>query len=196
MFALAPRSRTYPVLLPDRPSIEREPARRRTRRRPLPTIVAVAVIAVLPALTLVSPRTAAARTGYVILGLRQQVEELEAEHARLVATASALRAPDRTEIRRRARDMTGVVCVALSVLALRLAQLQVIQGGRLQHLAQRQQREVIAIEPHRSLIFDRRGRPLAINVEATSIYAVPSAIADRQAFAARVAPLLGQRVNE
>src|SRR5207249_11922032 len=92
--------------------------------------------------------------------------------------------------------MTGVVCVALSVLALRLAQLQVIQGGRLQHLAQRQQLEVIAIEPHRGLIFDRRGRPLAINVEATSIYAVPSAIADRQAFAARVAPLLGQRVNE
>src|SRR5947209_3927880 len=92
--------------------------------------------------------------------------------------------------------MTGVVCVALSVLALRLAQVQVIQGGRLQHLAQRQQMEVIAIEPHRGLILDRRGRPLAINVEATSIYAVPSAIADRQAFAARVAPLLRQRVDE
>ena len=39
--------------------------------------------------------------------------------------------------------MTGVVCVALSVLALRLAQVQVIQGGRLQHLAQRQH-ELIA----------------------------------------------------
>jgi len=55
MFALAPRSRTYPVLLPDRPSAEREPARRRTRRRPLPTIVAVAVIAVLPASALRAP---------------------------------------------------------------------------------------------------------------------------------------------
>jgi len=43
--------------------------------------------------------------------------------------------------------MTGVVCVALSVLALRLAQVQVIQGGRLQHLAQRQQMEVIAAWP-------------------------------------------------
>src|SRR5947209_1803468 len=63
MFALAPRSRTYPVLLPDRPSAEREPARRRTRRRPLPTIVAVAVIAVLPAVTLVSQRPAAAAGG-------------------------------------------------------------------------------------------------------------------------------------
>lgn len=97
MFALAPRSRTYPVLLPDRRPSEREPARRRTRRRPFATIVAVAVVAVLPAVALVSQRTAAARTGYVILGLRQQVEVLAAEHARLVATTSALRAPNRIE---------------------------------------------------------------------------------------------------
>src|SRR5207249_2061853 len=111
-------------------------------------------------------------------------------------TRADLLTEHRTVIRRRTMVMTGVVCVALSVLALRLAQVQVIQGGRLQHLAQRQQMEVIAIEPHRGLILDRRGRPLAINVEATSIYAVPSAIADRQAFAARVAPLLRQRVDE
>src|SRR2546428_14032325 len=45
MLALAPRSRTYPVLLPDRPPTEREPARRLNRRRPLPTIVALAVVA-------------------------------------------------------------------------------------------------------------------------------------------------------
>jgi len=83
MLALAPRSRTYPVLLPDRPPTEREPARRLNRRRPLPTIVA--------------QRTEAARTGYVILGLRQQVEVLAAENARLLVTTSALRAPDRIE---------------------------------------------------------------------------------------------------
>jgi len=92
--------------------------------------------------------------------------------------------------------MTGLLLVALSVLALRLAQLQVIEGGRLHQLAQRQQLEAIALDPHRGLIFDRRGRALAVNVDATSIYAVPSAIADRQAFAARVAPVLGQGVDE
>src|SRR3989475_1360395 len=97
MLALAPRSRTYPVILPDRPPTDREPARRRSRRRPLPTIVALAVVVVLPALALVVQRTEAARTGYVILGLRQQVEVLAAENARLLATTSALRAPDRIE---------------------------------------------------------------------------------------------------
>ena len=97
MLALAPRSRTYPVLLPDRPPTEREPARRLNRRRPLPTIVALAVVAVLPALALVAQRTEAARTGYVILGLRQQVEVLAVENARLLVTTSALRAPDRIE---------------------------------------------------------------------------------------------------
>src|SRR2546426_8323092 len=95
MLALAPRSRTYPVLLPDRPPTDREPARRLNRRRPLPTIVALAVVAVLPALALVAQRTQAARTGYVIPGLRQQVEVLAARNGRLLVTTSALRAPDR-----------------------------------------------------------------------------------------------------
>ena len=114
MLALAPRSRTYPVILPDRPPTDREPARRRSRRRPLPTIVALAVVAVLPALALVAQRTEAARTGYVILGLRQQVEVLAAENARLLATTSALRAPDRIE--RIARADLGMLA-ALAVPA-------------------------------------------------------------------------------
>src|SRR2546428_5312702 len=97
MLALAPRSRTYPVLLPDRPPTEREPARRRSRRRPLPTIVALAVLAVLPALALVAQRTEAARAGDVLLGLRPQVEMLPAENARVVATTPALPAPDPIE---------------------------------------------------------------------------------------------------
>ena len=42
-------------------------------------------------------RWRSSRTGYVILGLRQQVEVLAAENARLLATTSALRAPDRIE---------------------------------------------------------------------------------------------------
>ncbi len=97
MLALAPRPRTYPVLLPDRPGPDREPVRRRARRRSLSSVVTVAIIAVLPAVTLVSQRTEAARTGYAILALRQQIGALQAENARLVAAATALRAPDRIE---------------------------------------------------------------------------------------------------
>lgn len=97
MLALAPRSRTYPVLFPDRPIAERDLVRHRARRRPLSSVVGVAIIAVLPAVMLVSQRTEAARTGYAILGLRQQIGALQTENARLVAQATALRAPDRIE---------------------------------------------------------------------------------------------------
>jgi len=72
----------------------------------------------------------------------------------------------------------------------------VVRSGRLQAIAQRQQVTTIVLEPHRGRLLDRRGRPLAINVEVPSLYAVPSAIPDRRAFAARVAPVLGLTDDE
>lgn len=81
--------------------------------------------------------------------------------------------------------------LALTGLIVRLVQVQVLDGSRLQAMAARQQLASIALQPHRGRILDRRGRTLAINVEATSIYAVPSAIGDRHVFAAAVAPALG-----
>ncbi len=84
----------------------------------------------------------------------------------------------------------------LASLILRLVQLQVVRSSRLQSIAQRQRLATIVLEPHRGRLLDRRGRPLAINVESTSVYAVPSAIRDRAAFAARIAPVLGLRENE
>src|SRR2546428_6534758 len=95
MLALAPRSRTYPVILPDRPPTDREPARRRSRRRPLPTIVALAVVAVPPPPPLLAPRTEAPRTRDVILGVRHPGEEPAAAEAPVLATPSAPRAPGR-----------------------------------------------------------------------------------------------------
>ena len=83
------------------------------------------------------------------------------------------------------------VAVALAGLLLRLIDVQLVQGGRLQRMAQRQQLATILLQPHRGRVLDRRGRPLAINVEVPSIYAAPSAIPDRQAFAERTAPILG-----
>lgn len=96
MIALAPRNRTYPVLLPDRPTSERV-APRRSRRRPIPMAMAVVTLVALPAVVLVTLRTEAARAGYAILALRHDVEVLRVENARLQATSSALRAPDRIE---------------------------------------------------------------------------------------------------
>lgn len=81
-------------------------------------------------------------------------------------------------------------------LIVRLVELQVVRGSRLQSIAQRQRLAAIVLEPHRGRLLDRRGRPLAINVESTSVYAVPSAIRDRAAFAARIAPILDVRESE
>lgn len=102
----------------------------------------------------------------------------------------------RIQIRRRLTILLILSLLTLGGLMARVTQLQAVQGSRLQALADRQQFVSIPLEPHRGQIFDRRGRPLAINLKATSIYAVPSAITDRPAFAAVVGPAIGLPVDE
>lgn len=85
-----------------------------------------------------------------------------------------------------------VVLLALAALAARLVQVQVLMADRLREMAMRQQIAALTLDPHRGRIFDRNGRPLAVNVETTSIYAVPSLIPDPRAFAARIAPAVGE----
>ncbi|HET6781622.1 MAG TPA: penicillin-binding transpeptidase domain-containing protein [bacterium] len=94
-------------------------------------------------------------------------------------------------MRRRLSVLLGVLVLALGALLARVAQLQAIEGPRLQALAHRQQVATIPLEPHRGRILDRRGRPLAVNLRATSVYAVPTAIRNRAAFARAVGPVLG-----
>lgn len=135
-------------------------------------------------------------------GMRPGSRRAAGRRARLSRIATAFRTPfafrsdletrQRLITRRRVTVMLVVVWLALAGLALRLTQLQAFDGRRLHRMAQRQQLESIALEPRRGRILDRRGRALAINVESTSIYAVPSLIRDRRAFAARIAPVVGQ----
>lgn len=96
MLAIA-RSRTYPVVLPvlgTRAQSARR-GRRRPRLNPLMRVLVAALLVVTPAVAYVSQSTAAARTGYAILTLQRDIERLQAENARLVATVTALRSPDR-----------------------------------------------------------------------------------------------------
>jgi cell division protein FtsI/penicillin-binding protein 2 len=90
-----------------------------------------------------------------------------------------------------------VLCfLALAGLAARLAQVQVVMADRLREMALRQQIATLSIAPHRGRILDRNGRPLAINVEMASIYAVPALIDDPRAFAAAIAPAVGESPAE
>jgi len=78
-------------------------------------------------------------------------------------------------------------------LSARLFSLHVLQARVLERIAERQQLGTIILEPRRGRLLDRWGRPLAVNVEATSVYAVPSKISNPRAFARTVAPLLGMQ---
>ncbi len=81
-----------------------------------------------------------------------------------------------------------LACVGLFA---RMVDLQVVRARTLERLALRQQLETVQIPGRRGVILDRVGRPLAINVDVDSIYAVPQAITDPAEFAQRVAPVLG-----
>lgn len=99
MLALVPKLRMYPVLLPASPARDRvtRAAARRRRLAPATRMLIVAACLVLPAIAYVHQTAVAARTGYAILGLRQDIRALQIENTRLVAAVMALRAPDRIE---------------------------------------------------------------------------------------------------
>jgi cell division protein FtsI/penicillin-binding protein 2 len=99
-------------------------------------------------------------------------------------------------IRTRAVVVGGATAVAMLALAARLITLHVLEADRLEQLAARQQQETVVLTPVRGRLLDRAGRPLAVTVEAPSVYAVPSRIADPQAFARAVAPVLGLPVGD
>jgi cell division protein FtsI (penicillin-binding protein 3) len=105
--------------------------------------------------------------------------EAEAEHHRLVRLRSAL--------------LIMILILAFGGLAARLTSLHVVQARSLDRIAQRQQIGTMVIDPRRGRLLDRRGRPLAVNVDATSIYADPSKVENHAAFARKIAPALGVR---
>lgn len=85
------------------------------------------------------------------------------------------------------------VCLALGTLGLagRLVSLHVVQASALERIAERQQLTTLTLAPARGRILDRSGRPLAANIEAQSVFAVPSRIEAPTVFARAVGPILG-----
>ena len=83
-----------------------------------------------------------------------------------------------------------VAFVWMGLVLWRLVSLQVYQR---EHLAQRgkiQRERTIKLNPKRGLIYDRQGKELAVNVELTSIYAIPTEITNPSQTAAKLAEIL------
>jgi cell division protein FtsI (penicillin-binding protein 3) len=77
------------------------------------------------------------------------------------------------------------------VIAVRLVDLQVLERAFFERQSARQSERTINLDPRRGPILDRNGRPLAVSVEAESIYAVPQDIEDP----ARTAAVLGKALG-
>ena len=83
------------------------------------------------------------------------------------------------------------VCLWSVVMIVRLVQLQVLGRESFQRQAARQSERTINLDPRRGPILDRNGRPLAVSVDAESIYAVPQEIHEPDKTAATLARALG-----
>lgn len=93
----------------------------------------------------------------------------------------------------RKRVITVFFCtfVGLLVLIGRVFWLQVVRGQELRVEAQDMRTWHIPVEPRRGVIYDRKGRELALSVSVDSVVANPAEVRDPSATAAKLAPVLG-----
>lgn len=97
----------------------------------------------------------------------------------------------RTTIRRRVLVAAAVLGLWALAIESRLVYLQVFAHADLVARAERQQLRTRSIPAKRGDILDRKGRILATSVDADTIYAVPTEIADPQGTVTRLCQALG-----
>ena len=83
-----------------------------------------------------------------------------------------------TGARFRLYTFSGLLCLWLLAICLRLVYLQIFCYGDFQHRAQHQQQRSFDLSPKRGVIYDRAGRELAMSIQVDSVFAVPTEIPD------------------
>ncbi|HVO11658.1 MAG TPA: penicillin-binding transpeptidase domain-containing protein [Vicinamibacteria bacterium] len=101
--------------------------------------------------------------------------------------------PPRREQKTRLRLMLLALSISLwaLVIGIRLVHLQVLDRGFFEQQGTRQSERTVNLDPRRGEILDREGRPLAVSVDAESVYAVPQDIGDARETALALAQALG-----
>ncbi len=110
--------------------------------------------------------------------------------SRRIATRDSHPAESRRGLRLRVYLLAGLMLSGFALLGFRLVELQVLQAPDLAKRVERQHYKVVDVKGARGTIYDRRGRILAIDVKAPSIYAIPSAMRDRRSTVGRIAAVL------
>jgi cell division protein FtsI (penicillin-binding protein 3) len=94
------------------------------------------------------------------------------------------------KIRLRSGVVSALFIMLFGAIALRAAQLQVVEGSWLSSRAEREYQRVQTIAGKRGTITDTNGDPLAVSVQTTSIAADPRLVEDPHGVAKRLAPRL------
>lgn len=81
-------------------------------------------------------------------------------------------------------------CLWMFIICIRLFWLQIADYGFLTQKAARQQQRSIEVAPPRGVIYDRKGRELAMSIQVDSVFAVPSEIPDQGTTAALLGRIL------
>jgi len=74
--------------------------------------------------------------------------------------------------------LSGLLCLWLLVICLRLVYLQIFCYGDFERRAQHQQQRSFDLSPKRGVIYDRAGRELAMSIQVDSAFVVPSEAPD------------------
>ena len=82
-----------------------------------------------------------------------------------------------------------------AVLGARLFDIQVSQKDKYQEVGLAQRSQSVVIPSERGSIFDRNGNALAVSVERMSVWADPRVIKNPDAYARKLAPILGVEFN-
>jgi cell division protein FtsI (penicillin-binding protein 3) len=116
----------------------------------------------------------------------------------LVPPAMTGDGPPRSEQSTRLRLMLLALSISLwaLVIGIRLVQLQVLGREFFEKQGTRQSERTINLDPRRGPILDREGNPLAVSVDAQSLYAVPQDVDDAPGTAAALARALGLDAGE
>lgn len=85
----------------------------------------------------------------------------------------------------------GFTIAILLSLLIKLSILQIFQFDKYSNMASEQHKRVFRVEPRRGTIFDRYREPLAINLDAASVWCDPRGIEDKEGTASALADILG-----
>ncbi|HYH50630.1 MAG TPA: penicillin-binding protein 2 [Acidimicrobiia bacterium] len=92
---------------------------------------------------------------------------------------------------RRAMALLVMLSVGLSVIILRLTQVQAVSASEYEKLGAGQRIRTIKLAAERGAIFDRNGVDLALSVNQQTVWANPKVVTDPAGHAAKLAPVLG-----